>query len=452
MMREQVQAFIEKHRLIKPGQRILLAVSGGLDSMVMLHLLADLGYPLAVAHVNFQLRGTDSDQDEIFVKEQADKLRLPFHATRFDTSKTAQQEGISIQMAARKLRYDWFDDLCEQHGYEAIATAHHANDQAETMLLHLVKETGIRGIRGMQPQFGNRIRPLLFANRAELERYAQNKEVPYRVDASNVSLAYERNYLRLQVIPALEKLNPNLIKSLAESANHLRFAEMLFEERLVHYRRKLLVSRGNDFHIPLRLLRSYPEPPKLLFELIRDRGFAFDQIEQLLELPIEASGQEFTSTTHRLIKNRQMVILTSIRSESASFITIQPGEKRVNLLDATLHFEEIENLETLRFPNDGSVATVDARKLEFPLVVRRWKKGDYLYPLGMTKPNSNKVGKKKLSDLFTDLKLSQADKERVWILCSGKKVVWVVNHRIDDRFKITPSSKHALRIRFAPKN
>lgn len=443
-MKAQLAAYIEKEQLRQPHQKMLLACSGGLDSTVLAHLLQQLSIPFALAHMNYRLRGSDSDADQVFVEELAKQLAVPFF-TQIAPIDKATLQGESVQMKARDLRYEWLEQVREVEGYDLIATAHHADDNAETILLNLTKGTGIHGLHGILPKNARLIRPLLFASRKELQAYAEAQHLSYREDTSNATTDYQRNFLRHEVIPKLQEINPSFIATMQANTQRWRMAEQLYAERLDYYRTRLFDHRKEEIYIPLRKLLSYPFPAELLYALLNEYGFNATQLQQMIELPVASSGQVVQSVTHRLIKHRRFLILATLQERVATHHWIDKETKQLNLHNGRLTITAEDWSPEKSIPKEAHIAVVDANKLQWPLELRKWKKGDYCYPLGMTKRHSNKVGKKKLSDLFTDLKLSTTDKENAWVLTSGSKIVWVAPYRLDDRFKVTGKTEKVYR-------
>ncbi|CAN5149309.1 tRNA lysidine(34) synthetase TilS [soil metagenome] len=435
----RLQAHLQADNLLRPGEKVLLAVSGGLDSVVMAHLLHGLGFAIAVAHCNFQLRGDDADGDEAFVKQLAEQLHLPFYSTRFDTKRYAKQHGLSTQMAARDLRYEWLENIRKESECYYLATAHHLNDQAETVLLNMVKGTGIRGLHGMLPKHGHLVRPLLPFTREELEQYATKQNLTWRTDASNADTHYQRNYLRHKLLPMLAEINPAVVETLAKNAAHFTDAATIYEQGIKHYLKKLIEKRAEGQFVPIKKLKLYPAQSTLLYEWLSPQGFNEAQVHEILTALDETEVKQFYSPSHRLIKDRQFLVLTDKATENDHRVIIEKYSKRVKVPGLELKFH-VQTATNYHIPAQPTVAALDADKLTLPLTLRRWQRGDYLYPIGP------KRKKKKVSNLLGNLKLTQLQKENTWVLCSGEHIVWVVGLRVDDRFKVTAGTRGVVEI------
>lgn len=420
---------IEANKLFEINDVLLLAVSGGLDSVVLCELCHRAGQPFAIAHCNFQLRGKDSDRDEAFVQQLAQHYQVPFYVTRFDTVAEAAARKQSIETTARHLRYDWFEGLRLQHGFQWVATAHHADDNAETAMMHFFRGTGIRGLRGMLPKQGHVVRPLLFARRAELEAFLQEHQLAHVTDQTNFEDDYTRNYFRNQLIPGLQKVFPQVVENVLHNTERMMGVETIYHLAIEQYKKKLVEPKGNELHIPVLKLQQTPAFATVLFEIIHPYGFTAHQTGEVLDLLQSQSGKYVASATHRIIRNRQWLVITPLQTEQAQHILIESAEGEVLFADGKLRFSEAD-AAGLALSTDAHIAQLDAALIRFPLLLRPWKQGDYFYPLGMTK-------KKKLSRFLGDLKLSLAEKEKVWVLEMDRKIVWVVGRRIDNRFKVT---------------
>lgn len=437
-MKTEFLGFIGQNRLIERGQKLLLAISGGVDSMVMFDLFLKAGFDFAVAHCNFQLRGSESDGDEEFVKNEVQKYGIVLHTRRFDTLGFAREKGISIEMAARELRYAYFGELAESFGYNRIATAHHQDDVIETFFLNLLRKTGIRGLSGIKPQSGNLIRPMLFTGRDTIARYALQNNIPYRNDSSNDTTEYKRNLLRHNILPLFEEVYPAYRQNILSGINHLKEAEEVYLSAISHEKGKVVETVDGNFSIDINGLKESPFAKTLLFEILSEFGFNPVVVEEVFgSLEVE-SGKKFFSSTHRVIKDREKLIVTPITEKSEAVYYIE--EEDIELFaPLTLEIGKFAR-QGYVIPVSPEIASLDFDKLSFPLVLKKWQPGEYFVPLGLN-------GLKKLSDFFVDEKFSIAEKESTWILYSAGKVAWVVDHRIDDRFKITPETRMVYRIK-----
>ncbi|MDR2448559.1 MAG: tRNA lysidine(34) synthetase TilS [Prevotellaceae bacterium] len=433
--------YSQEKKLFSPEEKILLAVSGGIDSMVMLHLFLRSGTQTGIAHCNFQLRGKESDDDETFVKQWADTHGLPFFGRGFDTKQYAAARGVSTQMAARTLRYDWFNELMETQSYDKMAVAHHADDNVETILLNLVRGTGLKGVCGIAPVNNRLIRPLLFATREQISRYAAENGIAYREDCSNVSDDYARNYIRHHVTPALKTLNPSLADTFRHNSEYLTQARCLLERAAKKNKAAWCVRHHNEWHVDIKALQQTAAPAFWLIELLQDFGFNSAQIADIVRALKEQPGKHFFSATYELVKDRDSLIIC-LKSE------MENGTKRIFEIQQTdthlthpvnLTLEQGQYHHTSPLPQDKRTACLDADKLRFPLTIRLWQEGDVFIPLGMH-------GKKKLSDFFVDRKMPLPHKRKQWVILSGGDIVWLVGQRLDERYKVTPQTKNIVQI------
>ena len=438
-MVEQFLKYIHNEKLFHSSQRILLAVSGGADSMLMLHLFTNAGFSVAVAHCNFGLRGSESDGDEQFVADYCDRHNLAFYVKHFNTQDYALEIGISIEMAARDLRYAWFDGLLSKHTLDFLATAHHQDDVIETFLINLSRGSGIKGLSGIQPKSGKIIRPMLFTNRAEILDYCQRLKIDFRTDSSNVDTVYKRNLIRQQILPLLEQVNPAFRRNALKTIGNLHETGQLFQQRMSEIKTWVYSDdeQGAMIHID-KLLTLYPLRT-ILFELIREFGFQAEQVDDIIDSLTKESGRQFFSGEYRLVKDREYLLISPFLSKQDQVFYIDENCLKINY-PIHLSLEIIDRKPDFRFSTHPNVADLDLDKVVFPLILRHWQEGEYFQPLGMT-------GMKKLSDFFVDEKYSIPDKENIWILASGNQVVWIVGKRLDDRFKITVKTSRILRIR-----
>jgi tRNA(Ile)-lysidine synthase len=430
-------SYVQKEKLLGPKQRTLLAVSGGVDSIVMCELFRQAGFPFGIAHCNFSLRGKESDEDEAFVEELAEKYGAAFYMTSFDTTAYAKKNKLSIQAAARALRYDWFSELAISYGYDHIATAHHRDDSIETFFINLIRGTGISGLHGILPRQENIIRPLLFTSKQEILAFAKKHKLAFREDSSNASDNYVRNKIRHHVIPLLKELNPDIAHTLLENMERLGMTEAIYLKEIENQRKKLIVKKGDSIVLPIASLRKLEPLPAYLFEFFRPFGFNAADVRDIILSLDKHSGKQFFSDKYRLIRDRQELILQEIdveKDQEHSHIRLPKGVEELSLKDLRLSFIKKKRNTKTPIPKLKTTAALDLDKLEFPLELRKWKTGDHFYPLGMK-------GKKKLSDFFVDQKFSLAKKEKTWLLLSEGNIVWVIGERIDDRFKVGPDTK-----------
>jgi tRNA(Ile)-lysidine synthase len=438
-MLQAFKAYIRSTKLFQQEDRILLAVSGGVDSIVMVKLFEDAGFKFGIAHFNFKLRGADSEGDEIFVKSIADKAGVPFYVKHFDTKQYASEHKISIQMAARDLRYAWFDELINEFGYAYVSTAHHLDDQAETFFINILRGAGISGMHGILPKQGKIIRPLMFTTREMIMEYTLLHDLAWRDDRSNKSRKYLRNKLRHDVLSELSKISPKFSYKLNESICYLRDVETIYNSHLAGVTADLVQNTPEGILISIDWIYEYEPHETYLFELLKPYGFPFPVIKEIVRSLDTFSGKIFYSPTHRLLRDRENFIiqpLSDLVAETPEDRTLFI-EKGVTHIDepVCLRADETDQISDLPM-GKASVACLDLEKLVFPLQLRKWEKGDWFMPLGLK-------GKKKLSDFFVDQKISLADKEKVWLLVSGEDIVWVIGKRIDNRYRITPKTKKA---------
>lgn len=436
-MLEKFRDFITSKQLFDPAQKILLAVSGGIDSMVLLHLFECSEFNYGVVHCNFQLRNSDSDRDETFVEEQVLNHGVPFFSTRFDTVEYARINGISVEMAARELRYRYFEEVRSEYRFDYIATAHHRDDLLETFFLNVSRKTGIKGLTGIKEKTGRVIRPMLFASRMEIEEFARVHFVEKRDDVTNSEMVYQRNFIRHRVLPVLSELNPAFKNNLFETIGNLREAEEVYSWFLSAEKMKVVSFQENNPVVDVEMLTKSPFPKVLLFEILSEYNFNPKVAEQVFNGLKSESGRTYYSKSHRLVKDRKNLYITSFPGQDERIYYIEEGDMEL-FAPFDLIIQRISS-EDFQLDKSPFVACLDYNKIEFPLLLRKWTQGDYFQPLGMS-------GFKKLSDFLIDLKIPLHQKENTWLLCSGQKIVWVMGHRIDNRFKITLKTKHVLKI------
>ena len=431
MFQAKVERFIQRHGLLTGKRLVLVGLSGGADSVALLGVLVRLGYPCRALHCNFHLRGAESDRDEVFARQFADSLGVPFVKVDFDTRGYAAIYQESIEMAARSLRYRWFEEQRQAFDAEAIAVAHHRDDSVETLLMNLLRGSGIRGLGGIRPRNGQVVRPLLAVSRAEIEEWLQTQGWDYVTDSSNLSDAYTRNFIRLRVLPLLEQLNPAARETIARSAAHLSAAEQLYAYTVEEARKAVFVTADS---LSIEALMRYPSPETLLYEWLRPLGFSRIVVGELFESLKGLSGKQFYSATHQVLKDRDRLYIAPLQEPSAW----QPIEIPVATGELTqplrLSFQLMERTSDFQLERASDTAYFDAEKLPGRLTLRLPQTGDWFVPFGMR-------GRKKLSDFFADQKMNRWEKLRQPLLCAGESIVWVVGRRADDRFRVGEETK-----------
>lgn len=457
MLQQQFKAhFASTFGFVSPkNTRFLLAVSGGVDSVVLCHLMHQAGFNFVIAHCNFQLRGPESHRDEQFVKNLSERYQKPLLLKRFNTTDYAEQNKLSVQVAARELRYNWFNQFLdngalqtagttpmanEGHLVNYIVTAHHANDNIETLLMNFFKGTGIAGLHGILPVQGKILRPLLPFKKQRLVEWARHMHLSFVEDSSNTSDKYTRNYFRHQVLPLVQQVFPQAEDNLLSNIARFAEIELLYQQQIAGYKKKLLVQQANEIHIPVLLLQKQQPLQTIVYEIVKAFGFSAGQVKDVVALLDSDTGRWVQSPSHRIIKNRGWLIIAPHQNQTSEHLVIDAGEKRVHFSGGQLVLDLGERPEHFAIPASAAEAWLNPGAIQFPLLLRRWKTGDYFYPLGMKK-------KKKLSRFFIDLKLSKTQKEQVWVLEMNKKIVWVVGWRVDDRFKVLPNTQKLLSIK-----
>lgn len=418
------------------GKKFLLAVSGGVDSMVLCRLFDEWKVSFAIAHLNFKLRGDESDADEEFVRNHALQNEIPFFLHRADTSSYADENKLSIQMAAREIRYDFLKETAKKHGYDYIVTAHHLNDQTETFLINLVRGSGIDGLCAMRDLDGNLFRPLLTFSKEEIQQYAKIMNVSWREDSSNLDDKYTRNKIRNQIIPLLKELNPSIVDTIGKNISILKNIRNIHNDYIRIKRNELLVKTDYGFEIEMEKLMQSDYPLHILFELLQPFQFNFDVAESVLRHAGDESGKKFFSHSHRMINHRNVLVITKILPSELPYFSIEDYKKDITE-PVCLRFTELA--AGFEIPRDPNIACFDIDKIKMPMAIRKWHKGDSFFPFGMK-------GKKKLSDFFIDLKLSLVEKENTWLLTSEDQIIWIIGRRIDDRYKVTEKTSSVLKI------
>ena len=433
-MLQKIKSYIAQKRLLENDNVLITGLSGGADSMALLDIMTLLGYRCIAAHCNFHLRGEESEEDARFVKKWCKESDIEFTSVDFDTRQYAADKKISIEMAARELRYAWFEIVRKQFNADAIAVAHHKDDSVETVLMNLIRGTGISGLSGISPQNGKVIRPMLCVSRVEIENYLVERQIPFRTDSTNLEDIYTRNHIRLNVLPMLQKINPSVNETIFRTAENLAEAEKIYK-KAVHADIEVVLKNNR---IDIEALKLSASPLSVLFEILSPLGFHPAVIDDV-KAGLDASpGKQFFSPTHRLIKDRTCFLIDKIKKTES--------DDPIYFIDAVS--QEISTPVNLAIKLTGVPKLIDKKsrmlyadvaKLQFPLKLRKWQAGDRFIPFGMK-------GKKKLSDFFTDQKFNLKEKEETWLLLSGEEVVWVVGHRADNRFKITPATERVLQI------
>ncbi|MBQ8530762.1 MAG: tRNA lysidine(34) synthetase TilS [Parabacteroides sp.] len=438
-MRDLVRAYIEKYQLLTENRPVLVGVSGGADSIALLTILVELGYSCIAAHCNFHLRGEESLRDERFTKEYVEKLQIPFVKIDFETEQYAAENHLSIEMAARELRYRWFEKQRIHWGAQAIAVAHHRDDNVETFLMNLIRGTGIRGLSGIQPKNGFVVRPMLAVSREEIQNWFAKRNLSYVTDSTNLSDAYTRNFIRLRILPLLEEVNPSVKKAIARTSEHLAATEAIYLQVIEEARKEVFDSENR---LSIAALMKYPAPNAVLYELLKVYGFSRSVVEDIYSSLTKESGKVFFSSSFRLIKDRDYLLFSPLVKEETQEYILN-GDEKEWIGPIELSFESVVITTDFQIRKEKNIAYFDADKLTFPLTLRKWQEGDWFIPFGMK-------GRKKLSDYFSDRKFSRLEKEQTWLLCSGDTIIWIVGERSDNRFCLDKMTKRALVVNFFP--
>jgi tRNA(Ile)-lysidine synthase len=410
---------------------------------VLCELCKQTGYDFIIAHCNFKLRGEESERDEKFVNELGEKYGVEVLVKHFDTEKYASEHKLSTQEAARDLRYSWFKELINQSTDKPInylLTAHHADDNNETLLMNFFRGTGLHGLTGIPESVNYIRRPLLHFSKDELLQFAKENKLDFVEDSSNQSSKYTRNFFRNEIIPAISKVYPQVKENLQDNITRFKEIEKLYRFSVETLKKKICKHKGSEIHIPINLLMSYKNNA-LIYEIISDYGFNEKQVDEVMKLVVSGSGKYIQSpqNNYRIIKHRHWFIISPVQTMLSDNIVIEKEYKEIHFTLGTLKIEVSSNLsfDKLRTQTSNNDASLDANEIKFPLLLRKWKTGDYFYPLGMKK-------KKKLNRFLIDQKLSLTDKQNIWVIESNQRIVWVAGHRIDDRFKITENTRSVL--------
>ena len=417
MIEKKIAQYIDNERLFPINARIIVALSGGADSVALLRILHTLGYDCEAAHCNFHLRGTESDRDEMFVRKLCKTMKTPLHTIDFATEQYAIEKKISIEMAARELRYQWFAEIKEKTKADVIAVAHHQDDSVETVLLNLIRGTGINGLLGIRPKNGDIVRPLLCISRKEITDYLQNAGQEYMTDSTNLQDEYTRNKIRLNLLPLMQEINPLVKEHIIDTSNYLNNVNRIYNKGIEEGKQRV-IEKGNIRIVPLL---KEPSPEALLFEILYPLGFNAAQTKNILTMLEGQTGKQFISKDGwRVVKNRELLLIDKKeKQENPPFCLIK---------------EEKEYTKDFIIPREKHIACFDTDKLIGEINLRKWQTGDIFIPFGMK-------GKKKVSDYLTDRKFSIIQKENQWVLCCGDKIIWIVGERTDNRFRIDEKTK-----------
>ena len=429
-----VRRQIQQCASLQGAKRLLVAVSGGPDSVVLLDALHREGFFVVIAHCNFHLRGEASNEDAAFVKSLAAKYQVPYCLIDFDTEKVAEERKISIEMAARDLRYEWFSQMADEHNCDLIAVAHNADDTVETFFLNLTRGSGLQGLSGMAQLRGKIVRPLLKVSRKQIMEYIAEYNLQYRIDATNLETIYTRNKIRHNLIPQFEEINPSFLNTMANNMRFIASAQSIVETYAAEAYKKVVKIENECVIFDLKALKQCQGIDTLLFIWLTPYGFSSDVIMQLYHSLFDnLSGKQFISATHRIVLERESIELELIQSRDAIHCVLIEQEE--TLLESSIHLKIKEvDIADFKLIKSANVACLDAAKLQYPLILRRWQQGDWFIPFGMK-------GRKKLSDFFVDKKFSTNEKEQLWLLTSGDDIVWVVGHRVDARYAVTDKTQ-----------
>lgn len=443
----RIETFIADNRLLDKSAPVVVGVSGGADSVALLHVLNRLGYSCIACHCNFNLRGEESLRDRNFTRDTVREWGITFDEVSFDTLSYARENSLSIEMACRRLRYDWFEEKRRQYGAQAIAVAHHRDDSVETLLLNLVRGTGIAGLTSMRPRNGFVVRPFLPVSRREIEAYLSEQHLSHVVDHTNLENLYVRNKIRLNVLPLLRTINPSVDRAIYTTMQNLREVERVYRDAIKRQQCEVLVQKEGEVRIPIDRLWLLPSPRAFLFELLSPCGFVPDQIDEIEAACDGESGRVFLAPEYRVVKDRSDLILITREKEKEEVgadtdivATIAEPEKAGLLLAGRLSYRCVDAGD-YEFPRDKSHACFDLDKLVFPLVIRHWRQGDRFRPFGMK-------GSRKLSDYFSDCKYSLIDKSQALLLCSGATILWILGERVADGYRITAETKRIIEFNY----
>ncbi|MDD3737887.1 MAG: tRNA lysidine(34) synthetase TilS [Lentimicrobiaceae bacterium] len=436
MIRDFIK-YVKTENLFQKQDKLLVGVSGGVDSVVLLNILVKLNYNVSVAHVNFNLRGNDSHQDYLFVEKMAKSLSVPFFFKNADTHLYMKQHKLTLQEAAREIRYDWFNQLISENNFFAVLTAHHLNDQFETQVINLLRGTGFKGLRAMLPKQNNIIRPLLFATSEMIRQYATENNLPWREDISNQSDDYLRNYIRHNVLPLLLEVSPNLLEIAEKNAQNFRDAELILENHINQVKNQVFVEENGITYIDLDKIKNLEPVAAYMYYLLKDFGFNKSQTDGIVQDVETTSGRCFSSATHTLLCDRNSIIIKPIETNE-KFVTetYNSIDELLSNKSKVIDFKQIAYSEIKDLKNKNQ-AFLDISKIKFPVTIRHWQQGDKFIPFGSK-------NFKKLSDFFIDNKLSLFEKEEILLLTSGDDIAWIIGMRTDERYRVTHETEKVL--------
>jgi tRNA(Ile)-lysidine synthase len=439
----KVKTYIEANGLLTHEKPVITGFSGGSDSVALLYILNYLGYNCIAAHCNFHLRGQESDRDEIFCENFSKGLNIKFLKSSFDTVTCAENWHISIEMAARELRYKWFEALREEHDAQTIAIAHHRDDHIETVLLNLIRGTGIRGLCGIRPKNGFIVRPFLCITRMEINDFIKEQGLSFVKDTSNDSIEIKRNFVRHRLIPIMKELNPSISEAITRTSEHISDVETIYINAIETIKSKLITQKvDSEIHIDIKKLQRQPAAKTILYEILRPYGFNRKVAKEIYSALNKISGKQFlaSDSNYKLLKDREKLIIYDSERTDGEY-KLSENEKDWENLPVKLSVKKIDIDATYKVDKSQTTGVFDYDKLHFPLTLRKWRHGDRFVPFGMR-------GSKKLSNYFTDNKISIHNKEKIWVICSGEDIIWVIGHRIDNRFRINKTTKNAFIINF----
>jgi tRNA(Ile)-lysidine synthase len=438
-MLEKFESFVSDNNLFSKDDRILIALSGGVDSVVLSHLMCRANYKISLAHCNFHLRDEESNRDEAFVRSWAKENNIPLFVKEFDTYQYMKENKLSLEMAARDLRYNWFNSLLESEGFTCLCTAHHLDDSIETFFINLLRGTGIAGLHGIKVKNDKIVRPLLFATREEILSYAKQNNISYVEDSTNSETKFTRNKIRHNLFPVLREINPNFEFALKKDIEYLNDTEFIFRREIEKTKKEIIETEQEVIKINISKLKQLNPMKIYLYEILSEYGFNETNINDILSCLDEISGKQFFSKTHRLVKDRHYIFIDVIKNNTTNDFFLIDNCQSSLIHPLKMQIELLRDLKFINISKDKNIAMLDADLLKFPLILRKWRQGDSFVPFGMKK-------EKKLSDYFTSNKYSLLDKENQWILCSEEKIVWLIAERIDDRFRISNKTKNILKI------